>query len=75
MSALGRAEGVGTDLGAGLEPSQEACPLGPIISILRKTVLGCQGNRGRGQVRQQEDPLGGMSCTHLKLFSKISFIS
>lgn len=68
MSALGRAEGVGTR--SWRWACQGACAQGPIGSTSKKASLGTQGQQERRQIQQQEDPLGELSCTHLKLFSR-----
>lgn len=73
VSVLGRPEGRGEpDLGAGL--TKKPVPKGPLDPHLER-VRGHRDNRGRGRVWHWEDPLGGTSCSHLKLFSKMSFIS
>lgn len=64
----GELKGWEPGLGAGL--AKEPVPKVQSDPHLRKPVLGLKDNRERRQIQQQEDPLGELSCTHLKLFSR-----
>lgn len=74
MSALGRAQGVGTDLGAGLSPARRPAPRAHRIYI-KEDGPGMPGQQREETGEATGRPLRRDVMHSFKAVSKISFVS